>query len=190
MKKNGKYIKGFRKSTIIKVNKRLSVLKNIDMIKYNRSLASYHGYYLIINSKEKSDFKMKQIDKYNSYKEKFLNCMVFIKEGSFYKCFYDDAKILWYVFDYVYLNNSVSFGTKAYTKVFDELNRLKISYVVITEEEIVNKFDNDVYNIYLSLAQKSFEFNEKIKLINVKVKELLDVNNDNYNKIIEYLNSL
>ncbi len=79
---------------------------------------------------------------------------------------------------------------KAYTKVFDELNRLKISYVVITEEEIVNKFDNDVYNIYLSLAQKSFEFNEKIKLINVKVKELLDVNNDNYNKIIEYLNSL
>lgn len=104
MKKNGKYIKGFRKSTIIKVNKRLSVLKNIDMIKYNRSLASYHGYYLIINSKEKSDFKMKQIDKYNSYKEKFLNCMVFIKEGSFYKCFYDDAKILWYVFDYVYLN--------------------------------------------------------------------------------------
>ena len=62
--------------------------------------------------------------------------------------------------------------------------------MVITEEEIVNKFDNDVYNIYLSLAQKSFEFNEKIKLINEKVKELLDVNNDNYNKIIEYLNSL
>lgn len=62
--------------------------------------------------------------------------------------------------------------------------------MVITEKEIVNKFDNDVYNIYLSLAQKSFEFNEKIKLINVKVKELLDVNNDNYNKIIEYLNSL
>lgn len=62
--------------------------------------------------------------------------------------------------------------------------------MVITEEEIVNKFDNDVYNIYLSLAQKSFEFNEKIKLINVKVKELLDVNNDNYNKSIEYLNSL
>lgn len=62
--------------------------------------------------------------------------------------------------------------------------------MVITEEEIVNKFDNDVYNIYLSLAQKSFEFNEKINIINVKVKELLDVNNDNYNKIIEYLNSL
>ena len=61
---------------------------------------------------------MKQIDKYNSYKEKFLNCMVFIKEGSFYKCFYDDAKILWYVFDYVYLNDSVSFGTKSLYKGF------------------------------------------------------------------------
>lgn len=41
------------------------------------------------------------------------------KDGSFYKCFYDDAKILWYIFDYVYLNDSVSFGTKAYSKVFD-----------------------------------------------------------------------
>ncbi len=53
------------------------------MIKYNRSLASYHGYYLIINSKEKSDFKMKQIDKYNSYKEKFFKLYGFYKRGKF-----------------------------------------------------------------------------------------------------------
>lgn len=188
--KNGKYVRGFRKSTIIKVNKRLGLLKKVDLIKYSRSLSSYHGYYLIINSKEKGDFKMKQMDKYNYYKEKFLNCMIFIKDGNFYKCFYDDAKILWYIFDYVYLNDSVSFGAKAYMKVFDELNRLRISYVVIAEEELVNKFDNDVYNIYLSLAQKSFDFNAKIKLINVRVKELIDINIDNYNKIIKYLDSL
>ena len=177
--KNGKYIRGFRKSTIKKVNNRLNSLKSADMVKYNRSLASYHGYYLIINPNSRGEFKMKQLDKYESYKEKYKDVLVLIKEGSFYKCYNDDAKIIWYIFNYVYLNDSVSFGSKAYSKVFDELNRLKLSYVIITEEETLNKFDNDVYNIYLNLSNTSFEFNSKINIINEKVENLLNSNKDN-----------
>lgn len=188
--KNGKYIRGFRKSTIKKVNNRLNVLKKTDIVKYNKSLASYHGYYLIINPNIRGEFKMKQIDKYKSYKEKYQNALLLIKEGSFYKCYDNDAKIIWYIFDYVYLNDTVSFGSKAYSKVFDELNRLKLSYVIITEEETLNKFDNEVYNIYLNLAVTSYDFNEKIKIINKKVEKLINTNNSNYGKIVDFLNKL
>ena len=188
--KNGKYIRGFRKSTIKKVNNRLNVLKKTDIVKYNKSLASYHGYYLIINPNIRGEFKMKQIDKYKSYKEKYQNALLLIKEGSFYKCYDNDAKIIWYIFDYVYINDAVSFGSKAYSKVFDELNRLKLSYVIITEEESLNLFDNEVYNIYLNLAVTSYDFNEKIKIITKKVEELININNSNYGKIVDFLNKL
>ena len=188
--KNGKYKKGFRKSTIKKVNRRLFELEKNDIVKYNLALASYHGYFLVVNSKNAGDLKMKQVDKYGVYKEKYSDYIVLIKEGTFYKCYYNDAKILWYVFNYTYLDDFVSFGTKAYSKVFDELNRLKISYVIISNEEIINKFDNNVYNTYLSLAKTSFDFNENVQIINNKVEELLNKDKNNYKKIIEYLNTL
>lgn len=75
----GKYIRGYRKSTIKKINKRLKLLKNINSLKYYRTLASYNGYYIIINKNIEVDFKLKQIDKYKMYKEKHSNMVVLIK---------------------------------------------------------------------------------------------------------------
>ena len=187
---NGKYIRGFRKSTIKKVNKRLNDLKRSDLIKYNRSLASYHGYYSIINANEKGDFKMKHIDKYESYQKKYKDMLILLKEGSFYKCYNDDAIIMRYIFDYTFFNNSISFGTKAYSKVFDELNRIKISYVVISDEEYVNKFDNDIYNVYLKLAKDNYEEENLINEINEKVKLLINKDKNNHKIILDYLNEI
>lgn len=187
---NGKYIRGFRKSTIKKVNKRLNDLKRSDLIKYNRSLASYHGYYSIINANEKGDFKMKHIDKYESYQKKYKDMLILLKEGSFYKCYNDDAIIMRYIFDYTFFNNSISFGTKAYSKVFDELNRIKISYVVISDEEYVNKFDNDIYNVYLKLAKDNYEEEKLINEINEKVKLLINKDKNNHKIILDYLNEI
>lgn len=116
--------------------------------------------------------------------------MILLKEGSFYKCYNDDAIIMRYIFDYTFFNNSISFGTKAYSKVFDELNRIKISYVVISDEEYVNKFDNDIYNVYLKLAKDNYEEEKLINEINEKVKLLINKDKNNHKIILDYLNEI
>ena len=65
---------------------------------------------------------MKNIDLYNLYKEKYSNSLIIIKEGIFYKTFHDDAKIIWYLFEYKYIKDIVSFGSASYDKVIDRLN--------------------------------------------------------------------
>ena len=132
---------------------------------------------------------MKSIDLYNLYKEKYSNSLIIIKEGIFYKTFYDDAKIIWYLFEYKYIKDIVSFGSASYDKVIDRLKKLDISFIVIEKNNILLEkvFNNENFNLYLKLATSSYEkYQRKQKLIN-KFMKLLENEEDYYQEVNEFL---
>ena len=100
---------------------------------------------------------MKLIEKSKLYKKQYPDHILIMKEGIFYKTFYEDALIMWYLFEYKYLKDTVSFGTTPYDRVLAKLNKLDISYVVIADDKEVLKVtkDKENYESYLKISQKS-----------------------------------
>lgn len=181
----------FNKKTYYKIKRKLKYLYAKNKIQYNKSLASYYGYFIKVLRLKEINFKMKLIDKYNAYKDKYENVLVIIKEGIFYKTFEDDAKILWYIFDYKYVNDSVSFGNSPYDKVVLKLNKLDISYVILDKDEIVLSHirDEDAYLSYKSLSIKSY--NKLIKTENLidKLQILMNNKPEYYEKVNSILDA-
>lgn len=70
------------------------------------------------------------------------------------------------------------------------MNRLQLSYVCISETEVINKFDNNVYDIYLKLSKENFEYKNKIKKLNEKIERMVSIDKKNYQKIADFLNQL
>ena len=99
---------------------------------------------------------MKAVDKYEYYKNKRPSHIIFIKEGSFYKTFADDAVIIWDLFGYKWNNNSIAFGVSPYSKVLSKLNHLGISYGVIGDDEIYIDNDEEVYDSYKRIALTNY----------------------------------
>ena len=107
----------------IKIFIELYIIRVILEIKYNNSLGSYNGY-LDINNE--SGFSISTEDIYNGYKVNYEKRLVIVKDGIFHTTYGDDAKILWYLFDYKYNGNKISFGKNSHTKVINELNKYEI----------------------------------------------------------------
>jgi hypothetical protein len=189
---NNKLIVSFNSKTYRRIRKKLKYLYYNDKVLYNKSLASYYGYFLQVKNERSYNFKMKLVDKYISYKNKYPNSIVIIKEGIFYKTFYSDAKILWYLFGYKYINDTVSFGTTPYDKVLNVLNNKELSYVIIDKDKeviIVNR-NVKIYESYLFLSNNSFTKNEiKSKLL-IKFNKVLEKNNDSLDKVNDLLDKL
>lgn len=76
-------------------------------------------------------FKIKTIDLYNKYKSRYSNTIVIIKEGLFYKTLGEDAKLIWHLFNYKYVKDTVSFGMAPYNNVIMKLNDLDIFSLVV-----------------------------------------------------------
>lgn len=182
---NNKLKVQFNKKTYHRIKKKLKYLSTHDKVQYIHSLASYYGYFLGAYKAKELDFKMKLIDKYNAYKEKYKNTIVIIKEGIFYKTFYDDAKILWYLFDYKYVNDTVSFGNVPYDKVIIKLNKLDISYVIIDNDNAILSYirDAETYLSYKLLAQKSYNKTIKTEGLIEKLKQVMNYNPNCYDEI-------
>ena len=182
---NNKLKISLKKQTYYKIKKKLKYLYTHDKIQYNNSLASYYGYFLGVYKVKEMNFKMKLIDKYNAYKEKYKNSLVIIKEGVFYKTFNDDAKILWYLFDYKYVNDTISFGNAPYDKVILKLNKLDISYVIINNDNIVLSCirDEEIFLSYKMLAKKNYEKMIKIDNLIDKLKLVINNNPNSYEEI-------
>ncbi len=181
----------FNKKTYYKIKRKLKYLYAKNKIQYNKSLASYYGYFTKVLKLKEINFKMKLIDKYKTYKDKYENTLVIIKEGIFYKTFEDDAKILWYIFDYKYVNDSVSFGNSPYDKVILKLNKLDISYIILDKDEVVLSHirDEDAYLSYKSLSIKSY--NKLIKTENLidKLQMLMNNKPECYEKVNSMLDA-
>ncbi len=181
----------FNKKTYYKIKRKLKYLYAKNKIQYNKSLASYYGYFTKVLKLKEINFKMKLIDKYKTYKDKYENTLVIIKDGIFYKTFEDDAKILWYIFDYKYVNDSVSFGNSPYDKVILKLNKLDISYIILDKDEIVLSHirDEDAYLSYKSLSKKSY--NQLVKTENLinKLQTLMNNKPECYEKVNSMLDA-
>lgn len=134
---------------------------------------------------------MKAVEKHSFYKEKYPNHIIFIKEGSFYKTYKDDAIIMWHFFDYKWNDDSISFGASPYSKVLDRLNQLEISYVVVLnndETQVINN-DSENYELYLKLATKRYKkFKDKSELLDL-FNNVLENNQNRYSEIRDYLSS-
>jgi hypothetical protein len=189
---NNKLVLSYNSKTYYRIKRNLYKLHKIDKVKYMKSLGSYKGYFDKVKKIEKRSFRMKTIEVYNSYKEKYKDTIIIIKEGLFYKTYNEDAKVIWYLFDYKYINNVVSFGTSPYDKVIDKIKKYGINFIVIDKNEEVIKFINNSNNYltYLEMALNNFEKEENKKEIYELVNTLIDNDINNYNKINNYLKEL
>lgn len=174
--------------TYYRIKRRLIKLENSDYLKYIKSKGSYCGYFKVIDKEYGGVFKIKTIDLYNTYKSRYSDTIVIIKEGLFYKTLGMDAKIIWHLFNYKYVKDTVSFGMVPYNNVIMKLNELDISYVVVDKnEEIINNIkSNNTYSLYVEIANRHFD--KYIKANNIH--ELLDKvlkDEGNYDKVYGYL---
>ena len=186
---NGKLIISHNKKTHYKIKKKLKYLKEHDLFKYKRTLASYYGYFKIIGNMERGDFKMKYIEIFEDYKKKYKDTLVIVKEGIFYSAYNDDGKILWYLFQYKYLNNKASFGNTPYDKVIDKLKSIDMSFVIVSKEEelLVCQKDDDVYKSFLNLAVKAYDKYSKEEYLVNKIRKVFQKNSDCFEKLDKYL---
>lgn len=132
---------------------------------------------------------MKTIDIYKLYKEKYKDTIILIKEGIFYKSYKEDAKILWQLLEYKYINESLGFSNNSYDKVVNKLIKLNISFIIIDKNDIIiNSYkENNIYDLYSKLSEESYLLEEeKNKLIN-KLKKVLEKNVNSYSEIEEFL---
>lgn len=186
---NGKLKTFYRKKTIKKILSKLKYLENTDKIKYYRTYSSYYGYLKKVKFWERN-FKMKAIEKYDYYKEKWPNHIIFIKEGSFYKTFKDDAIIIWYLFGYKWNNDAISFGASPYSKVLDKLNHLSISYCVIASEEFLVNNDIEMYELYQKISYKNFLKVQKKEQLHELLDKVLEFNDKKYEEIFNFLSKM
>ena len=185
---NNKLVISSNNKTYYRIRRRLIKLENSDYLKYIKSKGSYCGYFKVINKEYGGVFKIKTIDLYNIYKGKYSDTIIFIKEGLFYKTLGTDAKIIWHLFNYKYVKDTVSFGMVPYNNVIMKLNELDISYVVVdkNEEIISNIKSNNTYSLYVEIANRHFDKYIKINNIHQLLDSVLKDEN-NYDRVYNYL---
>lgn len=179
---NNKVIMKVRNRTKKKYKRKLkdiSLLYRSELInnhEFNIHLNSYNGILKWGNCSRL--FYLKEviyiIEKYYKYKVNYKNYIIFIKSGSFYECFDDDAFIINKLFNYKIsiMSNMIKVGFPI-KKINDLTNILKdnsINYI-ITDNDIIDKYEctDNRYNEY------SFD------------KEIVFYNYLRINKIIKYL---
>ena len=133
---------------------------------------------------------MKSIEKYDYYKNNNKNVIIFIKEGVFYKTYNNDAIIMWNLFKYKINNNNLSFSINTKDKVFNYLNELNIGYLIIGNDNIYVKGNDEVYNLYNKLSNIYNDKYNKISKLNELVDNLLNKEINNYEIILKFLNKL
>ena len=188
---NDKYDVTYRKKTIKKIKKKFVTLKKHDLMKYYRSYGSYYGYLKKIKTWER-EFTMKAIEKYDYFKEKNPKKIILVKEGSFYKTYKDDAKLLWNLFGYKWNNSSIAFGVSNAGKIFDKIKSQGLGYITIENDSstIEIQGNDTIYDSYLNISLINYEKYEKKNRLHKMLDELIDQDMNFVNTLEEYFNTL
>lgn len=91
-------------------------------------------------------------EKYFVAKGKFKDCIVFVKSGNFFHCYFGDAVMIHYIMGYkINNNNRVGFPSKVLVKVIKKLRDLRINYILVYElDDIVKcEYQSNSYTFYL-----------------------------------------
>ncbi len=126
-------------------------------------------------------------EKYISIKHEHKECLVLIKNGSFYITFYDDALILNYLFNYKVINNKVGFPISNLDKVLSKLDSNNISYYIDDNynNNPINNYNNILYN-----AKTNYFNNTNLDLLIDEIKFVISLDPNNLKLIKEYLQTL
>ena len=186
-----KYKVIYRKKTIKKINKKLLILKKHDLMKFYKSYGSYYGYLKRIKTCERK-FRMKAIEKYDYFKEKYQKRLILVKEGSFYKTYKDDAKILWNLFDYKWNNSCIAFGVSNAGKILDKISKQGLGYVTIENDSstIEIQGNDTIYDSYLNISLIKYEKYQKKMKLHKMLDDLIDNNMELANNLEDYFKSL
>ncbi len=119
--------------------------------------------------------------------------VVLVKYGNFYKAFESDAILLWGLFGYNVINGKISFPLSVFGSVVSKLTRLGMNVVVVNNIDDINYYNTIQKNTYeeyknetLHKYETSGKINEIMKLVEDKIKTSFI----NYDKLLEFLNTL
>ena len=126
-------------------------------------------------------------EKNTSIKHEYKECLVLIKNGSFYITFCDDALILNYLFNYKVINNKVGFPISNLDKVLSKLDSNNISYYIDDNynNNPINNYNNILYN-----AKTNYFNNTNLDLLIDEIKFVISLDPNNLKLIKEYLQTL
>jgi len=189
---NNKLYISCKKKTFMRIKKKLKYLKDNDITQYRKSLGSYYGYFELGSKVVRENLKMNSRELYYSLKREYKNYLVIIKEKQYYSVFGEDAKIMWYIFNYKYFNNMVSFGNNAFDRVINKLKDLNINFLIVSKvEELLSYYnEHSSYLSYCELASKKYDIVKKENMLINKLKKIYNNNFECYDKINDFLDNL
>lgn len=138
------------------------------------------------------DDDMKLVDVNNRLRDKYRNTIIFMKYGNFYRCFYNNAIVVWYIFNYELHNNKVGFSINIINNILCVLDKYSIDYLIYNSIKDIRYIYHDInnYNKYLELGNSKYNLDNYVLNINNKVKGILDSDIRKYNDIMRYLDGL
>lgn len=134
---------------------------------------------------------MKEI--YLQLKQTYKNYIILIKQGNFYIVINKDANIIHNIFKYKIVESKdfIKFGFPVQTinKIKDKLNSLNINYIILENNEIVEKqkFKKNNINNYISNDNYELLFS-RINNISDKLKK--NINSINIKDILNEIESI
>ena len=98
--------------------------------------------------------------------------------------------ILWHIMNYRLTNDSLSFSLNVSNKVFDELLKKEISYIIMGDDILKVLGTDEIYDLYKKLSSYYYDkYKKKEKLTNL-LNNLLDKDLENYDKIFNFFESI
>ena len=128
--KNNRFKVTRPRKKVRKIVKKLYYLKKYDLLKYYRSYSSYYGYLNKITHCERK-FTMSNLEKYNYYKLKYPNNIIFIKDKEKYILYSDNAKLISKLYNYKIINNKILLYKLNAFKLFDKLKIDNYDYNIV-----------------------------------------------------------
>lgn len=122
------------------------------------------------------------LEVYNELKKNYDEYIILIKSGSFYVVFDSDAIVINKIFDYkiVSLKNNIKVGfpINLINKNISKLEDLKINYIIVENNNIINnynKYSDNLYN-YLNITKRINNISNKLISLssNDKIYSLLE----------------
>lgn len=119
--------------------------------------------------------------------------IVLIKNGTFYKSYENDAILIWSLFGYRVIEGRTSFPISVFGSIISKITRLGMSVVVINTEEDINNYTSTGENTYetnMKEALEKYETDGKVNEIKLLVEDKIKTSFINYDKLIEFINTL
>lgn len=134
---------------------------------------------------------MKEV--YLKLKQTYKNYIILIKQGNFYIAINKDANIIYNIFKQKIIETKdfikVGFPVQTINKIKDKLNSLNINYIILENNEIVEKqkFKKNNINNYVSDSNYELLFS-RINNISDKLKK--NINSNNIKDILNEIESI